>query len=271
LGALPNSGVFAGVSLTKPMPGGALYRCRNCKLVFRFPVLIAEEYGELYAKAGGAAWSSAAWIRNDQALARKYITARYPMGARILDLGCWTGDFLASLPAGYQKFGIEKSEDAAECCRQRGIKIIGGDFYAANPLTEKFDAVIAMNVIEHVLDPGVFVENALNMLSSNGVLLMTTGDSGNRVWQKQKADFWYCAFAEHISFISEEWLKANALVNRFRIARVRTFKFENQFYWKAIAVRCLSYLLRALRLQLPRSWMAQASEDHLFAVLEPIR
>jgi SAM-dependent methyltransferase len=176
LGALPDSGVFAGISLTKPMPGGTLYRCPNCKLVFRFPVFVAEEYGELYAKAGSTTWSSPAWIRNDQALVRNYIAARYPTGARVLDLGCWTGDFLASLPAGYQKFGIEKSEDAAERCRQRGIKIIGGDLYAANLLTDKFDVVIGMNVIEHVLDPGVFVENALNMISANGVLLMTTGE-----------------------------------------------------------------------------------------------
>ena len=254
LGELPNYGEFAGVCLTAPMPGGILYRCHNCKAVFRFPVLTAEEYGQLYAQAAETAWPSAAWVlRNDQALVRKYITARYPLGTRVLDIGCWTGAFLASLPAGYEKFGIEKSESAAEHCRQRGIKIVGDDFYALNRLTDRFDVVIAMNIVEHVLDPGILVENALNVLSPNGAVLITTGDSNNRIWREEKADFWYCAFGEHISFISEEWLKTNALAKRFRIAHLQMFKYENQFYWKAIAARCLAYLFRALGLQSPRS------------------
>jgi 2-polyprenyl-3-methyl-5-hydroxy-6-metoxy-1,4-benzoquinol methylase len=44
---------------------------------------------------------------------------------RILDVGCFRGDLLASLPAEYDKFGIEPSDAARETASRRGIKLIG--------------------------------------------------------------------------------------------------------------------------------------------------
>src|SRR6266849_6293030 len=91
IGELPDCPEFARLALPNPLPGGILYRCRNCALVFRSPICTSEEYGRLYARLSAKTWSHRPWIlRNDQELARNYIESYVCAGARILDIGCFT-------------------------------------------------------------------------------------------------------------------------------------------------------------------------------------
>src|SRR5712671_2143573 len=88
IGRLPDARQFAGLRLPKPLPGGVLYRCLSCYLVFRSPICTDEEYGHLYERASPRLWSHRPWtIRNDQELVRRHIEAEYPNAARILDVG----------------------------------------------------------------------------------------------------------------------------------------------------------------------------------------
>lgn len=268
LGNLPERTEFAGLALPKAIPGGSLYRCQDCGLVFRAPIMTTAEYGQLYAQASANVWvTKSGALRTDQSLVKAYIEGHLPDGARVLDIGCYTGEFLSSLPAKYKKFGIEMSASAAHHCKQRGISIIGGDLYQLSLLQEKFDVVTAMDVIEHTLNPSQFLQSVLGILSDDGVILITTGDSENRIWRKVKAAFWYCSFAEHISFISEAWLQSNATVNNYRIANLRRFKYENRNKLKTLAKLCFIYLSRIFGIQPKASWSAHVSADHLFAAL----
>lgn len=271
LGELPDRSEFAGLALPKAIPGGVLYRCRNCGLVFRSPILTTVEYNRLYAQASADVWvSKGGALRTDQLLVRAYIEAQLPEGGRILDIGCYTGEFLTSLPAKYDKFGIEMSERAAQHCRQNGIRIVGDDLYQVSLLKEKFDVVTAMDVIEHTSNPDQFLGSALSILSEDGIMLITTGDADNRIWRKSKTAFWYCTFAEHVSFISEQWLKSNSRVNNFRIAHLERFRYEKRNYLKTLVKLCLIYFCRLFGMQ-PKltwtTWTAHLSADHLFAAI----
>ena len=268
LGQLPDCSEFAGLALSTHIPGGILYRCRRCALVFRSPILTVQEYGQLYARAAGQGWTPKPWTRrNDRALLRNYIEMQYPKGARVLDIGCYTGEFLSSLPVKYEKFGIEKSVKAVQECHKNGIKIVGGDLYEIDLLAQRFDVVVAMDVIEHVLNPNQFLKNALALLFNSGTVLITTGDADNPIWLNEKNAFWYCAPAEHISFISRRWLKTNSNTSQFRIAHMQNFRYETPRYWKTIAIRCLSSLYSLLGRRPHPMWTAHVSEDHLFAAI----
>ena len=269
IGALPERSEFAGIALQNAISGGCLYRCNDCHLVFRSPILTTVEYGQLYAQASANVWASeGSALRTDQVLEKEYLEARLPAGARVLDIGCYTGEFLSSLTDKYEKFGIEKSESAVRLCRQNGIRIIGDDLYEVSRLNEKFDVVTAMDVIEHTSNPDHFIDSVLSVLSDDGILLLTTGDSDNAIWRKVKAAFWYCTYAEHISFISEQWLHSNSRVNKFRIAHLRRFKYENRNRLKTFAQLCLIYLYAVFGKQPKPSWTAHVSMDHIFAVIQ---
>lgn len=259
---------FAGIALARPLPGGTLYRCPRCSLVFRAPILTPDEYGAMYAPASAGVWAPMGQqLRTDQALVKTHLEAHLPPNARVLDIGCFTGTLLGALEGHFRKFGIEKSSEAAQVCRAAGIDIIGDDLYAVGGLTERFDAVVAMDVIEHTVDPAQFIRSALALLKDDGMLLITTGDADNPLWKRVKADFWYCLFAEHISFISREWLRRNAHELGYRIAHLQLFTYEPVSLAKKLAKQALLWGSRLLQTRPGAYWSAHVSRDHLFAVI----
>lgn len=96
---------------------------------------------------------------------------RLPPGARVLDVGCGSGDFLAAAnERGFRPTGIDISEAGATLCRQRGFEAISGDFLTADVGTE-FDAVTMWDVIEHLRDPAAFFERSHGILRKDGLFI----------------------------------------------------------------------------------------------------
>ncbi len=267
LGRLPDKHHFAGLTLSYEIPGGTLIRCPECNLVFRSPILTIEQYNQLYARASVELWKSKTTeLRRDQKLVKAYIETQRPQGARVLDIGCYTGEFLMALSPKYQKFGIEKCATAARLCEESGIRIVCNDLYAVDLLQEKFDVVTAIDVIEHTANPSQFLQYMFAVLSDDGTAVITTGDADNRIWRKMKSDFWYCSPAEHISFISERWLQTNASVNEFRISNLERFRYRRLRKLKSFAKLTLIYGLPLVGIR-SKTWSADLSPDHLFAAL----
>jgi SAM-dependent methyltransferase len=267
LGDLPDSHQFAGLALPTAIPGGALFQCLDCGLMFRSPTLTPDEYNRLYAEGSVKLWiNESGVLRGDQKLVKSYIEAQRPQGAKVLDIGCSTGEFLSSLALKYEKCGIENSVGAVRHCREHGIRVVGEDLYKISRLEEKFDVVTAMDVIEHTLNPSQFLQRVLHLLADDGIALITTGDADNRIWRKLKSAFWYCSPAEHISFVSERWLKSNAGANGFRLSHLQRFKYNHMNHFKLFGKLCLIHFLPLIGLQ-SKTWNANLSADHLFVAL----
>jgi SAM-dependent methyltransferase len=99
------------------------------------------------------------------------IVPRLSQGARVLDVGCGTGDFLAAAKErGLRPTGIDVSEAGARRCRQRGFEALAGNFLTEDFGTE-FDAVTMWDVIEHLRDPGAFFERSHDVLREDGLFI----------------------------------------------------------------------------------------------------
>ena len=204
LGAIPDSDFFAGRVLPAALPGGHLWRCQGCGSMFRHPVLAPATYLELYAAGVAEAWTAEGG-RLDLPLIRALI-ARRPGAGRILDVGCGSGGFLASLPARLQKFAVEPSSAAARRAAQQGVTVLGGTLAELAP-EALFDIVTIIDVIEHVVDVGGLLEAILPHLAPGGCLILSTGDPGHALWLAVfGARFWYSSYPEHISFPSAAFL-----------------------------------------------------------------
>ena len=281
LGKLPDSNLFAGVFLDHVLAGGSLYRCGGCYLKFRHPVDTPTAYEALYDNQETLAWP-ADIERPDWERVVEYLSSNRPNG-RILDFGCYTGGLLARLGDSFERYGVEINRAAAS----EASKVSGNPTFSSIeeiPPELRFDVVVACDVIEHMTNPIETIRQLGALLSENGALILTTGDGENRLWNRFGANWWYCFFPEHISFISERWLKHNAKTLSLSPVHSETFRYCKLNPVARPVHVALTYFygwFPDLYLKLRRSVDKRrgrqgttsvtgvgVSEDHLFAVLE---
>ncbi len=94
---------------------------------------------------------------------------------RLVEIGCMHGDFVdRSQRAGYQSLGLDLSQTAvAHAERVRPGRVRYGTLDAEQP-SESLDVVAAFNVIEHMEDPGAFLDDVHRVLRPGGVLVAET-------------------------------------------------------------------------------------------------
>jgi SAM-dependent methyltransferase len=240
LGKIPDCGEFAGQSITPSINGGYLMHCLDCDSLFRSPILSQAEYMDLYQNAPDTLWKSYQEIRNDFIIIRDLLSNM--AGGKILDIGCHSGLFLRSLPARFEKFGIEPSNSASLVAQSQGVNILGKTLTQINP-DRQFDIVVAIDVIEHVTDVNEFIRNALRHVKENGLFIISTGNPDYLLWKKIfKGKFWYNSFSEHLTFPSIEYFacycKQVGLTNplQFRFSYLKC-----SFGWKLML--CISQII----------------------------
>jgi 2-polyprenyl-3-methyl-5-hydroxy-6-metoxy-1,4-benzoquinol methylase len=279
IGILPDVALFAGKPLDQPLAGGALYKCRICSLVFRAPRFDASIYQDLYDNAVADAWTVDE-SRQDQKLVSNYLHFHMPSGGRILDVGCYAGALLGSMDNRFEKFGVEINSTAAGIARSR-FNITTWCSLGEIPANVRFNAILATDVIEHLTSPRQFIESLLPRLEEGGFIVLTSGDAENVWWRMAGAQWWYCSFAEHISFISKSWLHYYSRALNFRVIKAQRFRYTKlRFRWLRYAfllVYSLCLALRNMTLRLfgrvrARSSASNApgfgiSADHLFIVI----
>lgn len=222
VGQLRDNLSFAGKLLEKPIPGGNLYHCKNCSIGFRSPILDESEYIKLYDNKSYEQWTSGP-ERTDQQLILDRLTHGLAATARILDVGCNTGELLVSAPTSLLKFGVEINSTAGSIAASKGITVYQSLYEI--PESEKFDAIILCDVIEHVANPASLILDLCSRLSRDGEILISTGDFENPTWTRFGANWWYCSYAEHIRFISESWAKRFCASNQIRFEIISRFRY----------------------------------------------
>ena len=262
IGALPDGDFFAGRVLAQPLAGGGLWRCRKCESMFRHPVLEADGYRRLYECGAAEQWHGSD-SRCDLQLIRDLIAAR-PKVQSVLDVGCGTGAFVASLPGGVAKFGIEPAVDAARLAASRGVVIASGSLEELPP-GQCFDVITFIDVIEHVPEPTALLQLAARHLNPDGVIVVASADPQSAAWRWFGARFWYSTYPEHVSFPSlrffEPWVVQR---NRIRYERLPVSK------WLFRAVVQLGYWLSpTLFHRAGRMFMAEGSGRRFFSPSAP--
>ncbi len=92
---------------------------------------------------------------------------------RILDLGCGTGGVLAHLDDYGEAYGIDPSPEAARFSHERGLAIALASGLNLPFADQTFDAVLALDVIEHVDDDVGLLREVQRVLRPGGILVVT--------------------------------------------------------------------------------------------------
>ena len=96
--------------------------------------------------------------------------------AKVLEIGCAHGGFVAMLnQAGYQASGLELSPWIVKFAAETfGIDVLTGPIEDQSLPEESLDAIIIMDVMEHLPDPTQTLERCARLLRPDGILLMQT-------------------------------------------------------------------------------------------------
>lgn len=95
---------------------------------------------------------------------------------RVLDIGCGTGALLEQLqPRSREAWGIDNSREALQFCRKRGLtNLVLADATRLPFVSDYFDLVTAIGIIEHVRDDEALLFQIRRVLKPGGALILLT-------------------------------------------------------------------------------------------------
>lgn len=280
IGKLLDTSQFAGRRIETTLPGGHLYLCLDCEFKFRYPVQTQEFYNHLYDNGVAEVWSIAD-TRKDWKLVLDVIMETKRSGGSVLDYGCHSGGLLRQLDNRFSRHGIEISASAAEHARRHNATIWRS--LDDMPSEARFDVITVIDVLEHLEHPEPLLTRLFEKLTEKGILIVSTGDAGNRLWNFFGANWWYCYYPEHISFLSESSMSFICRKNNHKIMRFQRFTlvasgFRRRIFAIAMTLGygylprlCVSLLATALRVRSQRyraiSLGRGAGADHFLAII----
>lgn len=124
-------------------------------------------------------------LRNPWVAAR--LLERFGTDARVLDIGCGAG-FLSNYLAkqNFRVAGLDVSPGSLAVATRfdttGSVRYLAGDALALPFAEESFDAVCAMDFLEHVEDPGAVIHEVSRVLRPNGLFLFHTFNRSFLAW-----------------------------------------------------------------------------------------
>ena len=193
-----------------------IVRCKKCTMVYTSPIFDHKKYLEIYDSKEYIQIVKS--IGEDSHLYRKkrFGSERYKIlnkfikkkSPRILELGCSTGFFLEyANEKGWKTSGLELNSSAVNFAVKRGLDVINKDFLKYK-FKKKYDAFLAFDVIEHLVDPKKILKKAYDILNKNGLIFVyvPNWNSASRLMIGEK-DSHFIWPTHHLNYYTPETLQ----------------------------------------------------------------
>ncbi|MBX7043459.1 MAG: class I SAM-dependent methyltransferase [Ignavibacteria bacterium] len=151
--------------------------------------------------------------------------------ARILDVGCGSGEFVRYLnELGMKNVTGIDSYLQGDLDFGNGISVIKSDIHEIAGKGMKFDLIMMHHVIEHMHDPLEVLNSSFKMLTDNGSLLIRTPNAESYAWERFGANWVQIDAPRHIHVFTEKSLVRLAEKAGFAVSNIEFDSTEFQFW-----------------------------------------
>jgi 2-polyprenyl-3-methyl-5-hydroxy-6-metoxy-1,4-benzoquinol methylase len=189
----------------------AIVQCLNCRLIYSNP-----RWDDAELMGSYAAVKDPLYLQEREGRVLTFEQHLHPLeritgpanGRKLLDVGCYIGVFLEiAAKHGWEAWGIEPSQWAAEQARKNGLNVVHGTLASAHLTDESFDVVTLWDVIEHLADPMLEIQRAHRVLKPGGLVVIHTMDIDS-LFARVMGSKWPWLMEMHIYYFSQHTMAA---------------------------------------------------------------
>ncbi|HEX4337598.1 MAG TPA: class I SAM-dependent methyltransferase [Polyangiaceae bacterium] len=192
-------------------------RCAECRHVYLSPRPAPSDLGVIYPAHYYTLAGTGSLVARLQRVweGKKVGVYRDALGSgpkRILDVGCGDGRFLEVLrdfgSKEWELVGVDFDPAAVERCRARGFTAHAKRVEDMEGENGTFDAVVMLQLIEHVEDPVVIARRVFSLLRPGGVFVVETPNLAGWDYHLFRKRWWgHYHFPRHWNLFSKESLE----------------------------------------------------------------
>lgn len=209
-----------------------IFSCPQCRLYYLNAIPTAEELQKVYNNEYYLNATEPFGVESKRATyapVAEQISRSLNKG-KVLEIGCGTGVFLELLKErGLEPYGTEISDFALKMAQE---KFPGKIFRSFPPVG--FDAIVMLDVIEHIDDPRGYVDECRCRLNAaKGRLYIVTPDTLSLSAKLMGSRWAHISIPEHIHCFSHKAIRQLLTEKGFKIIDLKVFKKQICFYYAA--------------------------------------
>ena len=201
-------------------------RCINCHFEIVYPMPTESElrayYDSSYSEGMYKLFVEAAEMKSINANYRFREVSKYIKG-NTLDVGCSDGHLLNILKQnGLTAEGIDISQIAIDHAINKGLRAYCSTLAAFKP-GYKYQAIIGLDILEHLIDPKDFILSIKELLEMGGSLILSTPNRRS-IQRRLMGKYWYFYIPEeHMLYFDTRTIKMFLTRNGFTIVKMKRF------------------------------------------------
>lgn len=186
-----------------------------------------------YYEGGACGYADTSYTAQESALRATFkcllrnLANRRMTGGALLEVGCGYGYLLDEAQRYFdRRVGTEFSTEGAEIARATGADVFVGGIEQISA-EQKFDTVLAIQVIEHVYHPLTFVKQLMDHTQPGGHVMIATPDIGG-VLRKAMGRHWPSfKVPEHVGYFDFRTL--SRLMDKAGLSDIRVLPYPHAF------------------------------------------
>jgi 2-polyprenyl-3-methyl-5-hydroxy-6-metoxy-1,4-benzoquinol methylase len=213
-----NTNSYSGIKINlTELP--ELWECEQCNSWFTQNRVTEHDSIKLYSS--GNSWYSKGFKKSKTKETVELVKSLIAPNSKVLDIGCSNGALLDfAKDRGALTYGLEYSEKDRLLLESKGHTAYG-DW---SEVKGCFDIIAGFDLVEHLYDLKLFLNYCYKHLSTDGVLIIMTGNISSSPAQKGRQLWWYLRYSEHILFPSIKYF--SSISNFELVSIIKTYPYR---------------------------------------------